>query len=497
MYNNAIKGVMVAYINLNELMEQAHDELKKDKLDDCYPKILYLLDSNPNHFFYLYLLGSYYSKKENLGASIMAYERAITLYPDFSEALNNAAGSYRKLKYHEKAIEYFKRAIEIGKTDKAKKEAGPNYKKFLSDYISNLGSCYVAYHDQETALKYLNEALEVNPDCINALWNKSLILLEQGNYEEGFKLHEFGDRKLKSKNGRNYNAHEHSSPTKFWNGEKNSTVVVYGEQGIGDELMFATILPDLARDSKQVIYDGHPRLYKMLRRSFKDSHPNIHCYGTRKDHVLSWIQNYDIDFKIPIGSLASFYRKKKEDFPRTPYLIPDEKEVELVKQRFDSLPKKKLNIGISWKGGTAQSSKNVRILPMEFYNRFFEELDANFISLQYDDNARMEVDKYCESSSNEIHHWQKEIDDYDLTSALISQLDLIISVPQSIIHLAGVMGVRAYQLTPYKYIWQMGPYGEDMPWYNSVTNFWQKHDGDWESVVEASIEQVKKEFHIC
>src|SRR3990167_8289871 len=181
-----------------------------------------------------------------------------------------------------------------------------------------------------------------------------------GDYENGFIDYDFGDR-MDAKKHRNYRPGQGQTP--LWEGEKDKTVVVHGEQGIGDELMFATILPDLAKDCKKVIFDAHPRLYTMFRRSFAEY--NIDVFGTRKDNQLVWPHKYEIDYRIPIGSIAKFYRKRLEDFPKKPYLKAKDSEVAIVNEKLDLLPAKKLNIGLSWKGGTATSSKTHRILPMK------------------------------------------------------------------------------------------------------------------------------------
>lgn len=479
----------MALINLKTLAQTAHQEIIDGKTEDALPKILYLLDQDPDNFYYIYLLASYYSKKENLGAAIMAYEKAIQLYPDFSECINNVGGCYRKLGYFDKAVKAFQRAVDLGSTEKFLKDGGEHAKGLLADYISNLGSAHVAMHMPDTAMKYFDEALALNPECENAKWNKSLALLEIGDYENGFINYDFGDRK-NAKKTRNYKLNAVDTP--LWNGEKDKTVVVFGEQGIGDEIMFATILPDLAKDCKKVIYDAHPRLYGMFRRAFKDI--GIDCYGTRKDHQVAWIVNYDVDYKIPIGSLGKHYRKKWEDFPRTPYLIPDENSIERAKKELEKLPQKKLNIGISWKGGTHKSSKDSRVLPMGELVPLFENLDANFISLQYHDNVIHEIDKFFEGTGNQIYHFKPLIDEYNLTLGLVSQLDLVISVPQSVVHLCGAAGVRTYQLCPYRHLWQMGVYGHDMPWYSSVTNLWQRHHEDWGWTIKLAIEKASGEF---
>jgi len=479
----------VALINLKELAQTAHDEIIAGKVEQAYPKILYLLDQDPDNFFYLYLFATYYSKRENIGAAILCYEKAILMYPDFSECINNVGGCYRKLGYFDKALNAFKRAVEIGKSAKFQNDFGPKANESLSDYVANLGSVHVAMHAAETALKYFDESLALNPNNENAKWNQSLVLLELGDYQKGFLNYDCGDRK-NAKKDRNYRTLDAETPE--WMGEKDRTVVVFGEQGIGDEIMFATILPDMAKDCKKIIYDAHPRLYKMFRKAFKDI--GIDCYGTRKDRELAWIDNYNIDCKVPIGSIAKFYRKKLEDFPRKPYLVADDYALKTAEAELNRLPKKKLNIGISWKGGTHKSSKESRVLPMGELMPLFDNLDANFISLQYHDNAIHEIDRFTESTHKVIHHFKDIVDDYNLTLGLISKLDIIISVPQSVIHLAGAAGVRTIQLCPYRHMWQMGVYGQDMPWYSSVSNIWQPSHGDWGYTITQAILKVKEEF---
>lgn len=479
----------MALVNIRELAATAHKEIIEGKLDLAYPKILFLLDQDPIFHVHLYLMALYFSKMEHTGAAIMAYERTLQLYPDFSECINNVGGCYRKLGLTDKARACFKRAIEIGKSAKFQQDAGPGAKKALSDYLANYGSSHVASHDQETAIKYFNEALLLNPDNGNAKWNLSLVQLELGDYENGFKNYENGER-LNAKRSRNYRPTQTDTP--IWSGEKDKTVVIYGEQGIGDEIMFATIIPDMVKDCKKIIYDAHPRLYRMFRKAF--SSLGVDVYGTRKDHELAWCNSYDIDFKVPIGSIPMLYRKKLEDFPRKPYLIAEDKSINLAKETLSKLPKRKLNIGLSWKGGTNKSSKDSRVMPMMDMIPLFENLDANFISLQYHDNAIHEIDRFVESTQFEIHHFKNLIDDYNLTLGLVSELDLVISVPQSVVHLCGAANVRAYQLCPYNNLWQMGVYGHEMPWYSSVSNIWQPSVDDWKSTIAEAIVKVKEEF---
>jgi hypothetical protein len=154
---------------------------------------------------------------------------------------------------------------------------------------------------------------------------------------------------------------------------------------------------------------------------------------------------------------------------------------------------RKPKIGISWKGGISITNKLPRCIPLETLKPLFA-LDADFISLQYHVNAQHEVDVFNESMGETIiNHWQDVVDDYDLTAGLLENLDLVISVPQSIVHLAGAMGVNTIQLCPKQGLWQMGVYGQNAPWYESVQNFWQPVDGDWKTVVANVVNLLEHE----
>lgn len=482
----------MAVVNPNDLLKDIHRRLSSEdqkQIESTYKDIIFLLEIDPNNPYALYFLGSYYSKKEEHVLAILAYDRAIGLAPNFAEPHNNVGGSYRKLNFQDTAMKRFKRAIEISHTEKFERDNGDLTDKQRSNFYSNMGSALVGNHTPEKALKYIDKALEYNPNNDNAHWNRSLALLELGRYEEGFAEYEHGDR-IEAKRARNYKLDTTETP--YWNGEKDKTVVVYGEQGIGDELMFATIIPDLVKDCKKVIYDAHPRLYEMFRRSFKSL--GVDVYGTRKQNEIAWNKRYDVDFKMAIGSLGKHYRKKCEDFPGESYLIPDNNLVDYVYHKHLESFAHKLKIGLSWKGGTRGSSKHLRILPMEDLLPLFDAFpDAEFISLQYHENAKYEVDTFNEGTGRFIRHYPDVIADYDQTSALVGNLDFVVSVPQSAIHLAGAQGVRALQLCPYKSIWQMGVYGEDMPWYKCVTNIWPEKHGDWPGVVAQAIEFIKRE----
>ena len=427
-----------------------------------------LIDEDIDSDVTIYALGCCAIGKGRFGLAINLFKQAVSQNPNFAEAWNNMGCCYRTLCITDKALESFKKADEL--------------KKDEPDFLGNIGGCHVASGDPKKALHYLNKCLEKVPSHASALNNKSLAYLEQGNWQAGFALYDYRMEATGNHEERDY----HANGTPYWEGESNKTVVVYGEQGIGDEIMFASVLPDIMNECN-VILDAHPRLADIFRNSFTD----IPIYGTRKSGDLMWPAMYKIDAKISIGSLARFYRFADRDFPRIPYLSPEASLKQLFKERLLKLGSKP-KIGISWKGGTKKTNKKYRTIPLKQWMPIFEGVEADFISLQYQDDAEIDIENFEKVSKIKIHHWRDVIDDYDQTAGLVANLDLVISVPQSVVHLAGALGTACWQLTPFRAMWQMGPYGKDMPWYDSVKSYWQGSDCLWPPVIGRVLSDLKQ-----
>lgn len=463
----------------------AHIEKKEYK--QAEEKLSYLLNVNPDAAVLYYYLGCLFLEKKQYAFAVLAYEKAVALVPLFDECFNNMSTAYRQLGRMDKCKENFKKAVDIAKLpDYVSKfpEDPQKAKQNLADYLGNLGSCYVAGGTSQTAIDYENEALALIPDLPNARWNRSLALLELGDYAQGFDDYNYCEARTHPTKERSYHGAPNSTP--WWDGKPGKKIVVYGEQGLGDEIMFASILPDIMKDC-EVVFECHPRLMNLFRSTW----PKLTIYGTRKATQLSWAKSQkDIQEKTNIAFLASKYRRKKEDFPGMSYLIPDGSIVEKMKKRLDSLGSRP-KIGLSWKGGIGITNKEPRTIDLSIMLPLFD-FDVDFISLQYHKNALAERDKFWESTGKEIVHWQDVIDDYDLTAGLVANLDLIISVPQSVVHLAGAIGAPVLQLCPVRALWQMGVYGEDAPWYKSVANIWQDNDGNWPGVIAKVVTKLKE-----
>lgn len=359
-----------------------------------------------------------------------------------------------------------------------------------ADIQNNLGTLYINEGKPAKALEHLDLALTIHPGHPQASWNKSLAHLELGNYAIGWEHYDAGF-------AANVRADRSYSTVQLpkWDGSPGKTVIVYGEQGIGDEIMFASCLPDLIAKSNLVVFDCHKKLHKL----FSDSFPNIDIYPTREDEMLTWPilpdgkSRYPFDAKIAIGSLPQFFRPDLASFSGTPYLKPAVEQEATFLARLHALgPKPK--IGISWVGGHKRTRIEVRSTTLEAFLPILRlNNKADFISLQYTD-CQVELDAFEKKHGIKIHHWPEAVasNNYADTAALVANLDLVITVCTSLVHLAGSMGVPTWVLTPSRPAWRYRLDLDYMPWYGkTVTLFRQAPDTfDWAPVIDEVVERL-------
>lgn len=255
-----------------------------------------------------------------------------------------------------------------------------------------------------------------------------------------------------------------------WDGTKGLNVVCYGEQGLGDEISFTSALPDLIRDCKSVTFETDMRLRNTIQRSF----PNIRVMGTRyKDESKrDWAHVEKFDARVAIGELPAFYRLKDADFHGRPYLVPSPDIAAQWRTMLDRLGNKP-KIGITWTGGIPKTGQARRSISLDTYAPLFKGFDADWISLQY---KEPDVEAAEQKYGVKIHDWEwgTRMADYDHTVALVSQLDLVISVCTAVVDAAGAVGKECWCLVPEVPIWKHLSEGSWFPWASSVKLYRQK-----------------------
>jgi tetratricopeptide (TPR) repeat protein len=321
----------------------------------------------------------------------------------------------------------------------------------------------------------LEQALAIKPDYHEVRLTLAFLRLLRGDFAAGW---------------RDYHARYGTAesplrdfPCPDWDGGAlaGRTLLVYAEQGLGDEILFASCLPDLIAQAQHVVVDCEPRLAKLFARSF----PQATVHGGRREESRAWLGAVTTpDLRIAAGSVPGFLRNSVEEFPaRAKYLDADPARVTYWKQRLDALgpgPK----IGVAWRGGLPQTRTARRSLPLQALLPVLTLPATHFVSLQFDVGAEELAALVSDDGVRiPLQHWSEAHADYDETAALMMALDQVLTVCCSIVHLAGALGKTAWVLTPDVPEWRYLAAGNSMPWYRSVRLLRQTRRGDWSDVI--------------
>jgi len=483
-HTDALTNLGIAHMNMGNL-EQARDY--------CERAIAALPDNEVAH----YNLGCILQELGHYEDAIASFEYVLEMQPDSQDALNNLALAYKNSGHTKDALKILERLLEVN-PDAA--ETNSNYAATLRnlgrledameyankalaispDYVDaliNLGNIYKDMGDHKVAIDYYNKALLIEPDSNDANMNLGLILLMTNDFKNGWRYYEH--RKKKLQENKIYHFPE-------WNGSslEQKTLLIRGEQGLGDDIMFASCYSDIISRSKSCMILCHPKLVSIFRRSFPAAHVDDRFAGMQLPESLP-----GPDYEILSGSLPKYFRNSLDDFPaHTGYLKADPDRAALWHDRLGKLGNG-LKIGISWKGGTPETRQLIRSTSLEDWLPVLRAENAHFISLQYTD-CRDELEHLKKAHGLTVHHWEEAIDDYNETAALVSALDLVISVQTSLIHLTGALGKPVWGILPAAPEWRYGLKGETMPWYPSARLFRQKELREWTSLFRSIAEAL-------
>ena len=197
-----------------------------------------------------------------------------------------------------------------------------------------------------------------------------------------------------------------------------------------------------------------------------------------------------IDLQSPIGSLPLHIRRQRADFPRHQgYLRADPQRVADWRTRLAALGPG-LKVGISWQGGTHKSRRPVRSMPVTQWLPILQAEDIHFVDLQYTDSGA-ELAALRAATGVHVHSWQETRTDYEQTAALVTALDLVISVCTAVIHLGGALGRPVWVMAPFSPEWRYGIAGDSIPWYPSLRVFRQPSYGAWDAVITSVADSLR------
>ncbi len=476
---NSKANELLGYIygNRSEI-KLCHDHLLKScKQNDASPEAHYYLGTS------FLKLNNYEKAKENFYLSIKKAG-------EFFEALHDLGTTYCHLGEKEKGLFYYKKALQL--------------KTNSHELFFNIGKVYDDLGLPEDALNQYNQAIKIQPNYINAwnnrgitlndlkrydealfsfdaairinsqhkdsYWHKSLTKLALGNFEEGWDLYENRWAKEDSSPYR----HSRIRPLKSIENIKNKKILIWHEQGFGDTIQFCRYIPELLKLGANVTFEVQKPLVDLLSNQFD-------CQTTSD-------VNSDIhfDFQLPLLSLPRLFKTSTDTIPsKKEYLKYNPDQLNKWKSKLN-LSKDKLNIGIAISGNPTHTNNHLRSIHLEK----FESLQkiANIYLIQKEIN--LSDKKYIEHHQ-EIIFMGDLINNFCDTASVIGNMDLIISVDTSLIHLAGALGKNALLILPWSAEWRWLIDRLDTPWYSSVKIFRQDSPGNWNSVISEINEFLK------
>ena len=450
-------------------------------------------------------IGDIYSEIGNNEDALKNYNKSLEFKNDVPTALTNIGSVFHNLKNFLKAIEYHKKAIKI--------------KPSFAEAYTNLGKSYRGIFDFKNAILHLDKAIKINPALESALIIKAIILTDIGKYKEALVFYQ---RVLK-KNSKNYDAHNNlgilylsmqnfnkgwkhynkrfnkkkymgsniTTDIKTWDGkEKISSLLLSSEQGIGDQILYASMINELQKLCKKIYFICDPKLKKVFKNTFKELN------FISKSDLNNKRSNYIFDRHITVGNLGEYFRKNISDFKKVklPYIFDNKK---LTKQLKNKIKKtNKITCGLSWQSTNKTIGINKSIQLSQF-SKIININKISFINLQYG-NVKKEITNFNHKNKNKIIN----LNDIDLTedleglSSIIKNCDFVLTTSNTTAHLAGALNIETIVLVPRGkgklHYW--GLKKDRTPWYPSVKIFRQGIDHTWHDTLNEVEKYIVNRF---
>ncbi len=454
------------------------------------------LDQFPDLAQLWFYAGNLFFRTGRCALAMVCFERCIHL--DTNPAVYaNLGATLRRLQLHDAGETVLRTGME----------RFPDYEPTLI----NLGSMYVNEGSPELGIPPLERACELGEKKgvfeKGARWNLGLLYLESGRFKEGFEFYRTGlgqerqqriyayDVKLDTGETLVATEPEWLQPDHVGTGK---TLIVYGEQGIGDELMIATLLEEARAEFGEVIFECHPRLERLHR----NAHPGMRIFPTRKDKQLFWPiqERIQADYKAPIFDLAARYRPDLQSFlnKQTLLYVANPREEDEYSAWLRALANGRPIVALGTRGGVPNTARQYRTIRTNDLDHLFESTDALFVSVDYDDMSEFAVHVHEKFGPGRflwspaiVQHW-----DYEHTAALIAACDLTVTVCQSAFHMSAGMGQRTVGLVPKRCAWRYAEIKESPElsyWYpfQQIQLFRQAENDDWRGPLDRAIEVIR------
>jgi len=433
-------------VNIQQAIESESWDRAIQILDDAF---LHNPDDPATAFYFATVM----LKTEHPGPAKWILERLVEEYPDKWQGWMNLGLANDELERYDVATEMLLRVL---------KEQPDN-----QDVLTNLSCAATKSHRWDEAKMWAHRALVLG-ESIQAEVNLAFAHLHEGDFEKGWDLYAKGIGHMTWRERKDWAPH--------YEGE--GRVVIYGEQGVGDQIAFLSALPDAIEQGLEV---AGISCYPKLEGLFRDTFPELEVHGTHFDESPAWLNTVEFDRVMPMSWLHKFYRKTRESYTGEPYLKVNPAKKLQWQALLDAVSDKP-KVGISWTGGKRGShSWRHKSLPLDDLKEILQ-IDVDWVCLEYKDHS-LDIARIHTEDGLLVRDWPwaTQTNDYSDTAALVDCLDALVTVPTSVNHLAGALGKEVHCLIHDRPHFH---YGAGMPYYNSV-NLHQRNAEGVEAVKEA------------
>ncbi len=438
----------------------AHLLYRSDRFEEALACLNLCDELQPGQFPTLQMRALTLHKLRRFEEALADNTRALAARPDDAEALNNRGVILRMLKRFDEAVANYDRALA----------SRPGY----AEALYNRGLALDELKRFDEALASYDRAVRARPDYVEAHWNEALLRLLTGDFSRGWAKYEWRWKNQSlALTKRNF-----AQP--LWLGEDaidGKTVLLHSEQGFGDTIQFCRYVPLVAARGARVIVEVAAPLQDLM--SDLAGATQVIPRGTPLP---------DFDYQCPLLSLPLAFGTRLETIPApTPYLHAPAQASKAWQARLG--PKTRPRIGLAWSGNAAHKDDQNRSIGLRFLSPLLDT-GATFVSLQKDVR---DADAAVLGERDDILHFGDALKDFSDTAALISNLDLVISVDTSVAHLAGALGKPVWVLLTYVPDWRWLLDRDDSPWYPTARLFRQNDARTWDDAI-ARVREALLEF---
>ncbi|MBI1778064.1 MAG: tetratricopeptide repeat protein [Proteobacteria bacterium] len=405
-------------------------------------------------------------------AAAQCCRAALALKPGFPEAWLNLGNARKDQGEPGGAIQCYRRTLAL---DRRRVEAW-----------NQMAITWIEEARFDLAESACLSVLSLRPTMAEAHYNRALALLVRGRWGEAWPEFEWRLRvKAMAKTRADIAGRRWEGGS--WSGDRAEApvVLVHGEQGLGDSIMFCRFAPLVVARGWQVVLAVQPEIVGLLAEGLDSEELTVGVIPNAAEGIDVALPPYDS--QVSLMSLPALFATEPATIPHEPYLRADPKRRQRWRARIHEAAPSGIRVGLVWagnprRGNTAGAAVDRRrSLSLSLLAPLGGIEGAHFFALQ---KGKAGLEALQPPPALGLVDLAPEIRDFRDSAAIIAELDLLISVDTAAAHLAGALGCKVWLLnrfdTDWRWLWERS----DSPWYPSLTIYRQPRRGDWQATIQ-------------